>query len=194
MDVYKLLHQDHETVKSIFEELEETGERAVKKRESLFNELNLELTVHALAEEKFLYPRLKDEDETNALALEAVEEHKVMKTLLKELEANDKGSDSWAGQAQGAPGERGASRAGGGRRALQAGADGHRHGDGGGALPTRSRLQRRSRSSPWSFEGEMKTARLPDGPFSFRPAFQAGRAFPRLRRAECLGRTFPWRW
>jgi hemerythrin superfamily protein len=96
MDVYKLLHQDHETVKSIFKELEETTERALKKRQSLFSELNLELTVHALAEEKFLYPLLKDADETHEIALEAVEEHKVVKKLLKELENGDKGTEEWA--------------------------------------------------------------------------------------------------
>lgn len=96
MDVYKLLRQDHETVKAIFKELEETTERALKKRQSLFSELNLELTVHALAEEKFLYPLLKDADESHELALEAVEEHKVVKKLLKELDNGDKGTEEWA--------------------------------------------------------------------------------------------------
>lgn len=96
MDVYKLLRQDHQTVKAIFKELEETTERALKKRQSLFSELKLELTVHALAEEKFLYPLLKDADESHELALEAVEEHKVVKKLLKELENGDMGTEEWA--------------------------------------------------------------------------------------------------
>jgi hemerythrin superfamily protein len=95
MDVYKLLRQDHETVKSIFEELEGTTDRAVKKREALFHDLNTELTVHALAEEKLLYPLLKEEEETREAALEAIEEHKVAKRLLKELEAGDKGTEEW---------------------------------------------------------------------------------------------------
>ena len=96
MDVYKLLHQDHETVKGIFKELEETTERGVKKRESLFSELNVELTIHAQAEEKFLYPLLKEAEESHELSLEAVEEHKVVKKLLKELENGDKGTEEWA--------------------------------------------------------------------------------------------------
>lgn len=96
MDIYKLLHQDHETVKSIFSELEETTEKALKKREHLFHELNMELGLHALAEEKYLYPLLKEADETRGMALEAVEEHKVVKRLLKELDNNDKGTGQWA--------------------------------------------------------------------------------------------------
>lgn len=95
MDIYTLLKKDHHTVKSVFQELEETTSRAVKKREHLFAELNMELTVHALAEEKYLYPLLKEADESHELALEAVEEHKVVKRLLKELEAGDKGTDEW---------------------------------------------------------------------------------------------------
>lgn len=101
MDVYKLLHLDHETVKSIFEELEETTERTVKKRETLFDELKLELTVHALAEEKFLYPILKERGETREIALEAVEEHTVIKRLLKELDTGSKGSEAWLAKLKG---------------------------------------------------------------------------------------------
>lgn len=96
MDVYKLLHEDHEKVKGIFSELEETTERALKKREHLFAELKMELTLHALAEEKFVYPLLKEAEETHELSLEAVEEHKVVKKLLKELENGDKGTEEWA--------------------------------------------------------------------------------------------------
>jgi hypothetical protein len=95
MDVYKLLRQDHETVKAIFEELEETTERSLKKRQSLFPELNLELTVHTLAEEKYLYSLLKEADETHEISQEAVEEHKLAKELLKELEAGDKATEAW---------------------------------------------------------------------------------------------------
>lgn len=96
MNVFKLLHEDHEKVKSIFSELEETTERAPKKREHLFSELKMELTIHASAEEKFLYPLLKEAEETHELALEAVEEHKVVKKLLRELENDEKGTEEWA--------------------------------------------------------------------------------------------------
>jgi hemerythrin-like domain-containing protein len=96
MNIYELLEKDHQTVRSIFRELEQTSDRALKRREHLFSELNVELNLHTLAEEKFLYPLLKEADETHALALEAVEEHRLVKKILKELERGDKGSERWA--------------------------------------------------------------------------------------------------
>jgi hemerythrin superfamily protein len=95
MNIYELLKKDHQTIRSIFKELEQTSDRALKRREHLFSELNVELSLHALAEEKFLYPLLKEADETHALALEAIEEHRLVKRTLKELERGDKGSERW---------------------------------------------------------------------------------------------------
>ena len=96
MDVYKLLKTDHLKVKSIFGELEETTERAVKTRESLFEKLKAELTLHAEAEEACFYPRFLEPEKTHDLTLEAIEEHKVVKTLLSELESEAKGTEEWA--------------------------------------------------------------------------------------------------
>ncbi len=96
MNVYKLLKEDHQKVKAIFHELEDTTERAVKTREHLFTNLKMELTLHAEAEEKFFYPRLEDNVTTQDLALEAYEEHKVVKTLLAELEEDAMDTQEWA--------------------------------------------------------------------------------------------------
>lgn len=95
MDVYKLLHEDHIKVQSIFKELEDTTERAAKSREHLFANLKMELTLHSEAEELFFYPRLEKSGETHDLTLESIEEHKVVKTLLAELEQEDKTRESW---------------------------------------------------------------------------------------------------
>jgi hemerythrin superfamily protein len=95
MDLYKLLHQDHLKVKSLLKELENTTERAEKTRERLIKEVEMELTIHSEAEEKFLYPRLQRISETKDLAYEALEEHKVVKTLLTELVSEPKGTDEW---------------------------------------------------------------------------------------------------
>lgn len=96
MDVYKLLHEDHLKVKSLFKELEDTTERAVKTREHLFFALKTELSLHAEAEEKFFYPRLEPPKETHDITLEALEEHKVVKILLQQLDEEDKGTEEWA--------------------------------------------------------------------------------------------------
>ncbi|MBW8889126.1 MAG: hemerythrin domain-containing protein [Fibrobacteres bacterium] len=95
MDLYKLLHEDHQKVKSLLNELEDTTERAEKSRERLIKEVEMELTIHSEAEEKFFYPRLREMSETKDLAYEALEEHKVVKTLLTELVSEPKGTDEW---------------------------------------------------------------------------------------------------
>ncbi len=95
MDLYNLLRYDHETVKSLFREIEATSPKALKKREELFGEINMELTVHALAEEKFLYPRLLEVKESQDLTMEAMQEHKLVEKLLKELARDSKDGAEW---------------------------------------------------------------------------------------------------
>ena len=96
MDAFKLLKTDHEKVSGIFEKLEETTERAVKTREELFGKLKEELDIHAHIEETILYPVLRREAETREITLEGLEEHHVMKVLLRELNAMQVGSEQWA--------------------------------------------------------------------------------------------------
>ena len=96
MDVYKLLHEDHQKVKSLLKELEDTTEKAEKTRDRLIREVEMELTIHSEAEEKFFYPRLQAKSETKDLAYEAIEEHKVVKTLLTELVSEPKGTAEWS--------------------------------------------------------------------------------------------------
>jgi hypothetical protein len=96
MDVYKLLHDDHLKVETIFKALEAAPEGAVWIREELFARLEVELLLHADAEERFFYPRLWFPSETHELTLEAMEEHQVVKTLLSELGEVDKGTEEWA--------------------------------------------------------------------------------------------------
>jgi hypothetical protein len=95
MDALTLLKTDHEKVAGIFEQLEPTTERAVKTREELFARLKQELDVHAHIEEAIFYPVLKQEAETRAITLEGVEEHHVIKTLLKELAGMEVDSEQW---------------------------------------------------------------------------------------------------
>jgi iron-sulfur cluster repair protein YtfE (RIC family) len=95
MDAITLLKTDHEKVAGIFEQLEPTTERAVKTREELFTKLKQELDVHAHIEETIFYPVLKQEAETREITLEGIEEHHVIKTLLKELAAMQVDSEQW---------------------------------------------------------------------------------------------------
>jgi iron-sulfur cluster repair protein YtfE (RIC family) len=95
MDALSLLKEDHEKVAGLFEQLEPTTERAVKTREDLFTKLKQELDVHAHIEETIFYPVLKQEAETRDITLEGLEEHHVIKLLLKELAGMQVDSEQW---------------------------------------------------------------------------------------------------
>jgi hypothetical protein len=95
MNLYEMLHQDHEKVKNLFEQLEAAGEDQERRREQLFSSLFLELDAHSQAEERFFYSQLKSEDQTRELVLESLDDHKLIKRLLEELDSMDKGSPEW---------------------------------------------------------------------------------------------------
>ena len=95
MNAFQLLKEDHQKVSGIFQQLEPTTERAEKTRTELFEELKTNLDIHAQVEESIFYPSIKREAETREIVLEGFEEHHVIKTLLKELEAGDVGSEQW---------------------------------------------------------------------------------------------------
>jgi hemerythrin-like domain-containing protein len=89
MDAIELLKQEHRMVKELFEQFEEAGERATRQRRTLVEKLTAALVPHMAVEEQHLYPMFRergDEDDRH-MALEAIEEHHVVKVLLKELEA-----------------------------------------------------------------------------------------------------------
>ena len=95
MNVFDILKEDHKKVADIFEKLEPTTERALKTREELFARLKTELDVHALVEEKVLYPALEQIEETRDIALEGFEEHRIVKQLLAEMDDMAKDSEQW---------------------------------------------------------------------------------------------------
>jgi hemerythrin superfamily protein len=95
MNAFALLKADHEKVAGILENIEQTTERAQKTRDELFARVKMELDIHARIEEEILYPALEEFDETRDIALEAYEEHRLVKQLLSELEAQPKDTEEW---------------------------------------------------------------------------------------------------
>lgn len=95
MNAFALLKADHEKVAGILETIEGTTERAVKGRGELFARLKAELELHAMIEEEIFYPALEDTEEAREITLEAYEEHRLVKQLLAELEAEPKDSEEW---------------------------------------------------------------------------------------------------
>lgn len=96
MDALKLLKEDHDKVKKILQDLEDTTERAVKTREELFGRLQKELDVHEAIEEEILYPALKEHPKTKELALEAYEEHHVVDMVMEEIQDVPFDDETWA--------------------------------------------------------------------------------------------------
>ena len=95
MNAFTLLKADHERVAGILESIEKTTERAVKGRDELFTRLKEELDLHAKIEEEIFYPALEEAKETRDVTLEAYEEHRLVKQLLTELEAEPKDTEQW---------------------------------------------------------------------------------------------------
>ena len=87
MDVTTVLKTDHRKVDALFEQIESASERAGKTKRKLFQQIKQELTVHAEAEEKLVYPRLEEGRESRHIALESYEEHRLVKQLLAEIDA-----------------------------------------------------------------------------------------------------------
>jgi hemerythrin superfamily protein len=87
MEATALLKKDHSTVKALFKKFEDAGDRAGQTKQRLFDEIKAELDVHAAVEEEIFYPAVQKvrSKETQDLVLEAIEEHKVVKTLLEQI-------------------------------------------------------------------------------------------------------------
>ena len=92
---FQILKEDHEEVKVILAQLEETKESESKKREKLFQNLREELVPHMKAEESAFYEPLLTKKESREDTLEGVEEHHVNEMVLKELETTPKNTDQW---------------------------------------------------------------------------------------------------
>jgi hemerythrin superfamily protein len=87
MEATALLKKDHTKVKELFKKFEAAGDRAGQTKQHLFDEIKTELDGHAAVEEEIFYPAMQKvrSKEVRDLVLEAIEEHKVVKTLLEEI-------------------------------------------------------------------------------------------------------------
>lgn len=98
-----LLKEDHSRLRGLLQKLEQTTERGVKVRESLVDQIEIEIKVHSKIEEEMFYPaykaaaRKKDDRE---MFYEATEEHHVVDMVLPELKATDPKSEQFGAKAK----------------------------------------------------------------------------------------------
>lgn len=81
MDALELLKQDHQKVKGLFKEAEKAGEK-----KQLFERIKTELETHTHIEESVFYPAMQKYEDIKDMVLESLEEHKQVKTLLREMD------------------------------------------------------------------------------------------------------------
>lgn len=93
MDALELLHEDHENVKQLFEQAEATADHKQKRR--IFAKIQTELETHARIEEDIFYPAMERHVELKDMVMEAREEHKQMKMLLREIDNLKSGSEKF---------------------------------------------------------------------------------------------------
>lgn len=93
-DAITLLTEDHEHVKSMFEQYEELGDRAHVSKHKLALKICEELTKHATAEEEIFYPAVREAiAKAEDLVDEAVVEHASAKDLIAQIISADPGDD-----------------------------------------------------------------------------------------------------
>jgi hemerythrin superfamily protein len=93
MDALELLKQDHKKVKELFEQAE--GMEDGKEQKEIFKQIKKELETHTRIEESVFYPAMQKYEELEDMVLEAIEEHKQVKTLLREMDDLAKDSDKF---------------------------------------------------------------------------------------------------
>ena len=95
MDAIALLKADHDKVKKMLADGEETTERAEKTRTELFDMLKAEMLIHERIEEEIFYPALKAHPKARDIVLEGYEEHHVVDEIMGELEATPVTDETW---------------------------------------------------------------------------------------------------
>ena len=95
MDAISLLKADHDKVKKLLSDGEETTERDEATRTDLFAKIKAEMLIHERIEEEIFYPELKSHPKAKDIVLEGYEEHHVVDEIMGELEALPVTDETW---------------------------------------------------------------------------------------------------
>jgi hemerythrin superfamily protein len=100
-DVISILRKDHELVRRLLADLRQTTELGSKRCFELVRALKSTLESHTALEEELFYPAfrdLADDKDTTALYYEAVEEHRVVHSILCDIAVADPTSPAFVGK------------------------------------------------------------------------------------------------
>jgi hemerythrin-like domain-containing protein len=102
-DAIALLTEDHQRVRELLGEMEETTERAVRKREELLATIEQELEIHTKIEGDIFYPAFRDaakKKDDKDLYYEALEEHHVVDMVMPEFKETKADSEEFGAKAK----------------------------------------------------------------------------------------------
>jgi hemerythrin-like domain-containing protein len=100
MDALELLKDDHQLIKKLLKQVEDTGRSDAQRRRELYRQIRSELKFHERLEETLLYPELKQHDETRDVTLEGFEEHHAANLILEELCDVPVSDETWGAKAK----------------------------------------------------------------------------------------------
>lgn len=83
MNALKLLIEDHDKVRGLFEQVKSSNSNSEKK--DLFRQIEKELEVHTHIEETIFYPAVREKEGLEDLVKEGVQEHHLVDVLIREI-------------------------------------------------------------------------------------------------------------
>jgi len=95
MDIFELIHDQHEEVLDIVQKMMDTKPKAGKKRRELIDKLKDGLLPHMYAEENYFYPVVDKEANSHDLISEAMDQHKSARRVLSEIESATEDDERW---------------------------------------------------------------------------------------------------
>jgi hemerythrin-like domain-containing protein len=96
VNAIKLLTNQHREVDALFKKMESSEKQSDSAKKKLFQDIQQRLDLHTQLEEKIFYPEGKEVDEM--LTLESLEEHDLVKSLLKKISKTDPGKPEFMAQ------------------------------------------------------------------------------------------------
>lgn len=93
--IFDLLEKDHQKVKELFTQIEDSDEGDAETREKLFAQIKQELEVHTKFEEESFYPLAREKTGLADSIEDAYEEHAEAKTMLEELSEMESSEPEW---------------------------------------------------------------------------------------------------
>lgn len=96
-EIYQMLHQDHEKVRKLCNQMRQKADGSEAQRRKLFEQVRQELEIHTQFEQNSFYPAVRENGgkQANKEVQTALNEHEQVTKMLDELENMDITSDGF---------------------------------------------------------------------------------------------------